>query len=368
MKKNKNLRLWILLAIVLVALIIIFAPKYLLSPDTPSDKPETAEKRSSAKSGSAGGASRSISVLVAPVVSERVLDGIRSVGSLRPYEQVEISAEISGKVSEILFEEGSSVKKGQAILKINDDDLQAQLKRYEFQEKTLAEKLDRQRILFEREAVSQESFDAVQTEFNVLKADKELLMVKISRCVVRAPFDGVTGFRHVSEGAYISPGMPITSLVDLSRVRIEFAVPEKYNSMKLVGMTVYFTIAGSDVQYKATIYAMEPVISDKTLTLVLRAMCENPGMRLRPGMSAKVVIPTAAIVSRLLIPTEAVIPSMEGKSVWVVQNGKPVSVNIATGMRLEKMVEVTRGLALGDSVIITGLMQLREGSSIKVAN
>lgn len=368
MKKNKNLRLWILLAILLVALIIIFAPKYLLSPETPLEQSETSEKLSRAKGSSGGSSARSIPVLVTPVVSERVLDGVRSVGSLRPYEQVEISAETSGKVSEILFDEGASVKKGQAILKINDDDLQAQLKRYEFQEKTLAEKLDRQRILFEREAVSQESFDAVQTEFNVLKADKELLMVKISRCVVRAPFDGVTGFRHVSEGAYISPGMPITSLVDLSRVRIEFAIPEKYNSMKLVGMTVYFTIAGSEVQYTGSIYAMEPVVSENTLTLVLRAMCENPSMRLRPGMSAKVVIPTAAIVNRLLIPTEAVVPSMEGKSVWVVKNGSPVSVNIATGMRLEKMVEVTRGLVVGDSVIITGLMQLREGSTIKVTN
>lgn len=362
MKKNSSLRIWIIAVIVVVVALIVVLPQYFGSSIDNSDKVDPA------KEAKAKGAARTIPVLVAQVVADRVLDGVRAVGSLRPWEQVELAAETSGKVIEILFSEGGSVEKGQVLLKINDDDLQAQLKRYEFQEKTLAEKLERQRILFAREAISQEQFDAVQTEYNMLKADIELLRVKISRCVVRAPFSGVVGFRRVSEGAYITPGMPITTLVDQSKLRVEFSIPEKYNTMKLVGMRAFLTTEGSAVQNEANIYAMEPLVDDQTRTIILRAKYNNPSLRLRSGMSARIVIPTTALADQMLIPTEAVVPSMEGKSVWLVKQGRAVSVNIATGARLEKMIAVTRGLQVGDSVIITGLMQMREGAAVKVTN
>lgn len=365
MKKKSSLRLWIIVAIVAVVAIIIVVPQYLIS--TTDDKPvATAPADKGAKGAKGGG--KAIPVLVAEVVSERVLDGIPAVGSLRPWEQVEMTAETSGKVIDVLFDEGKTVNKGQVLLKINDDDLQAQLQRYEFQEKTLAEKLERQRILFSREAISQEQFDAVQTEYNVLRADMDLLRVKIARCVVQAPFAGTVGFRLVSLGAYITPGTPITTLVDLSRLRVEFSIPEKYNTMDLVGMKVFFTTPGSPVQNEAQIYAMEPQVDEKTRTIVLRASYNNASLRLRPGMTAVVTIPTMALVNRLLVPTEAIIPSMEGKSVWVVKDGHATSVNVATGVRLEKLIEVTRGLAVGDSVIITGLMQMREGAAVNVTN
>lgn len=364
MKKNHTIRIWITVIILIVLAGVYFIPKY-FSNNTDQ---QIALDKGTSKQGKGASSSRALPVLVAPVVSQRVLDGIRSVGSLRAFEAVELAAEMSGKVSEILFDEGSQVEKGKVLLKINDDDLQAQLRRYQFQEKTMSEKLERQRILFQREAISQESFDAVQTEYNVLKADMELLEVKISRCVVRAPFSGITGFRNVSQGAYISPGMSITQLVDISKLRVEFSIPEKYNTLKLMGMNIFFTTEGSQVQNEAKIYAMEPQVDNKTHTLIIRALYNNSSMKLRPGMLARVVIPTTAIEEHLLVPSEAIIPSMEGKSVWVVKNGKAQSVNVSTGIRLEKLVEVTRGLAVGDSVIITGLMQIREGSPVKVTN
>lgn len=362
MKKNSSLRIWIIAAIVVVVALIVVLPRYFSSSEDielKGDDPKEAKGK---------GAVRAIPVLVAPVILERVMDGVRAVGSLRPWEQVELTAETSGKVIEIHFSEGGLVEKGQVLLKINDDDLQAQLKRYEFQEKTLAEKLERQRVLFSREAISQEQFDAVQTEYNMLKADIELLRVKIARCVVRAPFAGMVGFRRVSLGAYITPGTPITTLVDQSKLRVEFSIPEKYNTMKLIGMRAFFTTEGSAVQNEADIYAMEPLVDDKTRTIVLRALYNNPSLRLRSGMSARIVIPTTALADQMLIPTEAVIPSMEGKSVWLVRDGRAVSVNVATGTRMEKMIAVSRGLKVGDSVIITGLMQMREGAMVKVTN
>lgn len=353
------MRWWIIGTLLVVGAAIIVVPRFL---DDATGAPAGATKAST------GGGSRTISVLVSVATPERVLDGIRAVGSLKAFERVELSSESSGKVEEILFDEGSHVTKGQVLLRINDDDLQAQLRRYDFQKKTLGERLERQRILLEREAISQEGYDAVQTEYNMLLADMQLLEVKINRCVVRAPFAGRMGFRLVSVGAYITPAVPIATLVDLSTLRLEFSIPEKYNTMKLGGLRIYFTTEGSKVQNTATVYAVEPTVDEKTRTLILRALCPNAAERLRPGMLARVVIPTSALVDRVMVPTEAIVPSMEGKSVWVVRDNTAISVGVETGIRLENTIEITRGLAAGDSVVITGLMQLREGAKVKVTN
>ena len=149
-------------------------------------------------------------------------------GSLLANEEVDLVAEIVGKVRKIYFQEGVAVKKGQLLLKVDDADLQAQLTRAEFQKKLLAEKLERQRILLKRESISREAFDQLQTDYNMLEADIELLKVKISRTEIRAPFDGVMGFRYVSEGSYVQPSSQIARIVDNSTLKYEFNIPEKY--------------------------------------------------------------------------------------------------------------------------------------------
>ena len=156
-------------------------------------------------------------------------------GSLLANEEVDLVAEIVGKVRKIYFQEGVAVKKGQLLLKVDDADLQAQLTRAEFQKKLLAEKLERQRILLKRESISREAFDQLQTDYNMLEADIELLKVKISRTEIRAPFDGVMGFRYVSEGSYVQPSSQIARIVDNSTLKYEFNIPEKYADNNLKG-------------------------------------------------------------------------------------------------------------------------------------
>lgn len=359
MKKNRTLTITILVVLGLLLVISVWVNiRNVIAEVTPAAPAPVG------KSGTA----RPIAVTVSVVRSEQVLDGVRAMGTFVANEQVDLASEISGKVTAIYIKEGQSVEKGEVLLRINDDDLQAQMNRYEFQLKTLAEKLERQRVLLRSEAVSQEAFDAVQTEYNVLQADMNILRVKIERSSIKAPFAGVVGFRYVSDGAYIQPGSQIAQLVDFSKLRVEFAIPEKYISMPLVGQKIYFTTEGSDRQNRATIYAMEPLVNDATRTIVLRAMFDNAAGRLRPGMSTRVTIPTAAVGERMLIPTEAVVPSMEGKSVWVVKNGSPSSVSIETGVRLEKDVEILSGLSLGDTIIVNGIMQMREGAALDIKN
>ncbi|MEG1607808.1 MAG: efflux RND transporter periplasmic adaptor subunit [Mucinivorans sp.] len=311
---------------------------------------------------------KTIPVEVYVAQKEQVLDGIRAVGSLVANEQVELASEISGKVVQVLFTEGTAVQKGQVLVRINDDDLQAQLKRYQFQEKTLSEKLNRQRILFEKEAISRETFDQVQTEYNVLLADMDILKIKIDRSQIKAPFSGVIGFRYVSQGSYIQPNSRIAMLVDYATLKVEFAVPEKYVNINMVGHGCFFTTESNPKAQRAMIYAMEPKVEENTRSIVLRATYNNASGRLRPGMSARVTIPMSQNAEVLMVPTEAIIPSISGKSVWLVRGGKLEQQQVETGTRQEAKIEVLKGLAIGDSVIITGLMQLREGAAIKVTN
>lgn len=357
---KRKIRISILIIIPCLLVGGFLVNKYLLNQsDIPTESPTLAVR---------SGAGKMIPVTVALVQSEQIIDGIRAMGSLIPNEEVDIAGEIAGKVTSINFEEGASVSKGQLLVKINDDDLQAQLNRYEFQEQNLRKKLERQRILFEKEAISGEMFDQVQTEYNVLLADVEILKVKIERCRIKAPFSGTIGFRTVSDGSYIQVGSKIARLVDFNTLKLEFSIPEKYINKPLVGTTIYFSTESDPSRKSAKIYAMEPKLESNTRTIILRALYNNTAGKLRPGMSLRVTIPTSELSSSLMIPTEAVVPAMDSKSVWMVKDGKPVMVLIETGTRLENKIEVIKGLSEGDSVIITGLMQIREGAAIKVTN
>lgn len=185
--------------IILIPLLLVggyLVNKFLLNQsDIPSELPA---KATAAKGGGQGGSSRAIPVTVSLAKSEQIIDGIRAQGSLMPNEEIDVASEIAGKINSINFNEGSPVQKGDLLVKVNDDDLQAQAKRYEFQEQNLRKKLERQRVLLEKEAISGEMFDQIQTEYNVLLADIEVLKVKIDRCRIKAPFSGTIGFRSVS--------------------------------------------------------------------------------------------------------------------------------------------------------------------------
>ncbi len=293
-------------------------------------------------------------------------NGVPITGSMLANEEVELVAEIVGKVRKIYFEEGSFVKKGQLLLKVDDADLQAQLTRSEFQKKLLSEKLERQRILLKRESISREAFDQLQTDYNMLEADIELLKVKISRTEIRAPFYGEMGFRYVSEGSYVQPSSKIATIVDNSVLKFEFSIPERYADNNLKNREVYFHVTGSDKLYSANVYAVDPLIDMKTRMILLRARFQNKNHELMPGMFAKGNIVFGGKNEFIAVPTEAVVPEMDGKRLWVVRNGKAVSVPVETENRDERNVGVVSGITVGDTVLTGGLMQLREGMGVSV--
>ena len=299
-------------------------------------------------------------VLVPSSMSEIV----NTVGTIKPDEEVDLAFETSGKIVNIYFKEGTKVKKGDLLAKINDRPLQAQLQKLLVQKKLSEAKEFRQRSLLDKDAISQESYDQIQTELQATIADINLVTARISETEMRAPFDGYIGLRYLSEGAYVTQSTKIARLVKMSPLKIEFAISEKYISEVKVGYPVTFKIDGIDKVFNAEVYAVDSKI-DNLKQVVMRALYPNKNEELKSGRYASVSLVLSKIDSALAIPSEALIPEMEGERAFVYRGGKASSVLVGTGLRTEAEIQITNGLKSGDTVIVTGILQLRQGLPVQ---
>ena len=289
---------------------------------------------------------------------------VKSTGTLRPDEEVDLAFETSGKIVSILFTEGSRVKKGDLLAKINDRPLQAQLEKLLAQKKLTEEKEFRERSLLERDAISQESYDQIVTELQTIEADIDLIQARISETELRAPFDGKIGLRYLSEGAFASPSTKIAKLIKMSPLKIEFSIPERYASEIRKGYPVTFNIDGTARDFEAAVYAVDPKIDIETRTIVLRALYPNINEELKSGRYASITLVMSQIDNAISIPTEALIPEMEGEKVFLFKGGKAFSSKVQTGLRTEDRIQVMDGIKFGDTLLITGILQLRENLDV----
>jgi membrane fusion protein (multidrug efflux system) len=287
---------------------------------------------------------------------------IKSTGTLRPDEEVDLSFETSGKIVGINFTEGTKVKKGDLLAKINDKPLQAELQKLEAGIKMAEAKEFRQRSLLDKDAISQESYDQIVTDVQTIRADINLVRARISETELRAPFDGKIGLRYVSEGAYTNSSTKIARLVKTSPIKIEFSIPEKYASEINIGYPITFDVDG--IIYNASVYAIDPKIDILTRVISLRALYPNRNEELKPGRYTGITLELSKIDNAVAIPTEALIPEMEGEKVFIYQRGKARSVNVKTGLRTESKIQITDGLKFGDTLLVTGILQLRQNLPI----
>ena len=294
---------------------------------------------------------------------QSLTDKIMSTGSTLPDEEVDLAFESSGKVVAIYFTEGTHVKAGDLLAKIND--------KLEAQVPLAKDRVYRQRTLLEKDAVSQEAYEQVATEYEKLMADIELVKANIAQTELRAPFDGIIGLRSVSEGAYVtSSSSVIAKLTKISPLKIEFSIPESYAAEVQDGTPILFRMEkdGMMQNYKATVYAVESKVDMATRTLKVRATYPNPGENILPGRYTSVEISKREIKDALAIPSEAVIPEMGKDIVYLYKNGVAEPQEITIGIRTESRVQVLQGLNVGDTLITSGVMQLRTGMKVSIDN
>lgn len=314
------------------------------------------------------GAKKALNVNARIIKPQLLTDEILISGSLLPDEEVDLSFETSGKIVEINFEEGSKVNKGQLLAKVNDRQLQAQLQRLVGQLKLAEDRVFRQNALLERDAVSKEAYEQVKTELSTLNADIEIVKANIALTELRAPFEGVIGLRQVSVGSYASPTSIIAKLTKVSPLKIEFGVPERYANQVKKGTNLTFSMPGELNTFNAKVYATEASVAQATRTLSIRALYPNSNGAILPGRYASIQLKKDEIQNALAVPSEAIVPEMGKDKVFAYRSGKAEPVEVTTGIRTEEQVQILKGLQVGDTIIISGTLQLRTGLPITLDN
>lgn len=305
-------------------------------------------------------------VEIYPVKAEELSNTVYTTGSLLASEETSLFSETSGKVTHIYFNEGAYVKKGTLLIKLNDSDLMAQKNRIELEIKLAEQTLNRQKLLFEKGGISREQFDAAQNKVQVLQAQADEVAARIEKTEVRAPFDGIVGLRKISPGAYLNPGTETATIQNVNQLHIEFSIPEKYFKTVQTGDTIRFRVSSSDSLYLAEVYAIEPKIDINTRTVIMRTRFDNTTAHLLPGLFAYIEYTIETINQAILIPTQALVPELKGQKVYVFQKGTVGQKSVETGLRTDTEVQIVSGLQPGDSVITTGILQIRPGMNVRV--
>jgi membrane fusion protein (multidrug efflux system) len=358
---NKVSKSIVSIAIIALILGLAFYPK--IKQSLTKNPEEEAKKEKGGPGGKGGGKT---AVVVSVVKSTRLDDMINSTGSILPNEEVEIRSEIAGRIILLNIKEGDVVQKGTILFRINDDDLQARLRKLGFNKKLAEDNEARQKILLQKEAISQREYDIAVNTVNTIEADIEDLKAQIIKTTVKAPFAGTIGFRYVSLGSYISPTTKIATLTNTNPAKIEFSIPAKYATIIRKGSTIEFQTENEDKTFVGKVYAIDPKIDPLTRTLQIRALAANPGNQLVPGAFAKINLILKSKGSAILIPTEAVIPEASGNKVFIVKQGKSVPVKVKLGNRGEKNVEILSGLSIGDTLITNGVIQVKPDGEVEI--
>jgi membrane fusion protein, multidrug efflux system len=332
---------------------------------------ETGAKPAMGGGGGAGGAKGGAMMTVNGYVmkSERLDNKIFATGTVIPAEMVDLKPEAAGKIVQLNIIEGKPVQKGQLLIKLNDADLQATVRKLQAQLQLTQQSEQRLRKLLDIKGVSQDEYDAVTNQINNIKADIEFTEAQIAKTELKAPFSGVIGLKNVSLGSYISPNSTsIANILVLNPIKMDFTIPEKYANQVRTGESVTFSAEGSNEKYTGKVVAMDNQIDAVTRTLKIRVQAPNASGRLRPGAFVKVDFNLKEIDNARMVPTEAIVPVLKGQQVFVVKNGVSKALNVDVGVRTDVKIQITNGLEVGDTVITTGLMGMKDNVKIKFAN
>jgi membrane fusion protein (multidrug efflux system) len=340
------------------------------------------DKKDAAPSKQAGPAKQPPLPVEAMIASLQELSSdIEIPGSLMANESTEIHPETSGRLVLLNVKEGAMVGKGTLLAKLFDGDMQArlksldvQLKKSEVQLKIAQQSEDRSSKLLKIQGISQQDYDMALLQVNNIMADKEIIRAQMgeiranmTKLNIYAPYSGKLGLKNISPGAFVTPVTIITTISQVSQLKIQFNVPEKYGAIIKKGQLVDFTIDGSQKNFSASVLATEDAIEENTRSLAVRALVKDHDPELIPGAFARVKIVLGKNENALMIPNNSIVPQGRKKLIYLFKNNKAVSTEITTGVRDSANIQVLTGLVKGDTVITTGLLFLKPNSDVKLS-
>lgn len=303
------------------------------------------------------------------VATVKLPNALTAVGSLRSDETVILRPEVAGRVAQILFREGERVAKGDVLVRLDDSVQKADLDKARANLVLSKTKHERSLDLLQKGFLSSQAKDEAENSLKVAQADAELAEARLMKMAIRAPFSGTIGLRQVSIGDYVKEGQDIVNLEATDPLKVDFRVPETAMSLVRNGQTLQITLdAIPDKAFDGRVVAINPLIDANGRSIVIRAQVPNGQARLRPGLFARVRLFTSDVRDTLVIPEESIFPVGDDKFVYKVVDGRAMRQKVDIGLRREGKVEILGGLTTADTVVTDGIVKLRDGAPVRLAD
>lgn len=293
---------------------------------------------------------------------------VEALGTAFANESVTITAQTSDVVQKIHFDDSDVVKKGQLLLELNNKVEKARIAELDVSLKEAERQLKRISDLAKNNVASEQLLDEQEARVKSLKAQYLVSETQLEELQIRAPFDGLLGVREVSIGAFIEPGELVTTLDDLSIVKVDFDVAESHLSSIAIGQPIRSTsIAYKDEIFEGKIASIGSRVDASTRSIKVRAVIDNQDLKLRPGMLLQIRL-QKQVLNTLVLPESALVPVEDKQFVFLIKDNIAKKVEVEVGDRKPGIVQIINGLNVGDIVVTQGTLKLRDGSSVSVVN
>lgn len=308
---------------------------------------------------------------------------LAAIGTLKAFQGVDLSAEVNGIVREVLFESGQKVERGQPLIQLDSEVERASLATAEAERSLAQIEYERGRSLVSRSNISKSEFDRLASTLQKANANVAQLKAQLDKKRILAPFSGSIGIRQVDPGDYLSPGATIATLQDLSRLHVDFFLPEQQAPRLALNQRVLLSVAAFPGEtFEGRIAALNPKVEDETRNLQVRATLENPEEKLLPGMFANLQVLLPVEDQVVVVPETAVTYTLYGNSVYIVLESKDEQNDAAdnkaqlvverrfieTGERRDGRVVILKGVQAGEQVVVSGQLKLDNGSHVALVD
>jgi membrane fusion protein, multidrug efflux system len=344
--------------VALAAVALVGGAWYLFAAGKPAEP--------AAGAANAQGSARTVAVVTAHAVKKEFAHEVQALGTLRANESVDITAKVADRVAAIHFNEGQQVRKGDVLIELDNTEARADLAAAEAAASDSRSQYKRSQELYQTKALSEAQLDQLQATLLANEARVAAARSRLADRVITAPFNGRVGLRNVSLGGLVSPGGVITTLDDLSVVKLDFSVPEVFLATLQPGLSVEArSTAYSNASFTGRVASVDTRVDPSTRAVTIRALIDNKDGRLRPGMfmTVKLVRPEG---DALMLPEQAIVPENDQHYVYVIADGRAHKREIKIGRRRPGEVEVLQGLTADEGVVVDGTLNLRDGVPVKV--
>jgi membrane fusion protein (multidrug efflux system) len=325
-------------------------------------------KSGPASAGGPGGAGgrMSVAVIAAQPELKDFAQEVEALGTVRANESVDITAKVADRVAAIHFVEGQQVRKGDVLVELDNEEARADLAAAQAAETDSRSQFKRSQELYQTRALSEAQLDQIKATLLANEAGVAAARSRVNDRVIAAPFAGRVGLRSVSVGGLVSPGAVITTLDDLSVVKLDFAVPEVFLASLKRGLTLQAqSTAYPGETFSGKVDSVDTRVDPTTRAVAVRALVDNRDGRLRPGMFMTLRL-VRSQGQALMLPERAIVPENDQHFVYVVDAGKAVKRAVEIGRRRPGEVEILDGVTVEDAVIIDGTLNVRDGVDVRV--